>query len=74
MQFWVELTKGQDIYSPPARNSCIGKFAHGLTSHVNQGIFAMRLGGVAVSDFEDNCAGLFFDMIKQIFRGIQNVE
>lgn len=34
----------------------------------------MRLGRVAVNDFEDDRAGFLFDVIKQILRRVQYVE
>ena len=47
---------------------------HSLAGHVDQEVFAMRLGIVAISDFEDDSASFFLDMVEQILGRLEHIE
>jgi hypothetical protein len=44
---------------------------HGPDGHVDEVVFAFWLGGIAICDLQDDSAGFFLDVIKQILRRVE---
>lgn len=47
---------------------------HCLASHVYKMIIALWFWGISICDLKDNGTSLFFDVVKQVFWRIKNVE
>jgi hypothetical protein len=62
----VVLTEGHDIYRPFAGDGRFGELMHSPNGHVDEVVFAFRLSRVAIGDLQDDSAGFFLDVFKEI--------